>query len=64
VGRLLGLAMASALMELANSTLDGLQVVTEQLYGANTWSLYADKRSGLSWFDAVTTYQDIETDNS
>ena len=64
VGRLLGLAMASALMELANSTLDGLQVVTEQLYGANTWSLYADERSGLSWFDAVTTYQDIETDNS
>jgi len=57
-GRLLAVGLSTGMTELALSTLEGLQVVTERLYGANTWSLYADESHGLSWFDAVTAYQD------
>mgnify|MGYP000585964226 CR=1 FL=1 len=64
VGRLLALGVVAAMMELASSTLDGLRVVTEELFGTNTWSLFTDESYGLSWFDAITTYQDITTENT
>jgi len=63
VGRLMALGMVAALMELASSTLDGLRVVTEGLYGANAWTLFADESYGLSWFDAVTSYEDLTSEN-
>jgi len=56
--RMIATAMAAAQIELMETTIEGLRAVTESLYGANTWSLFADESSGLSWFDAVTAYQD------
>ena len=57
-GRLLAVGLSTGMTELAASTLEGLQVVTEERYGANTWSLYKNDSAGLSYFDAITADQD------
>lgn len=52
-------AFAIALGELLTRSLQGLHVVTTQLYDDTTWHLY--ENTGLGWFDAITTARDLNT---